>query len=186
NVPEWGGFVMWSFLMKSLHGAKTGRAIARRAPSVRLAVESLEERQVPSATGLISATENSAGQPVVFAIDHNGALWENNPAFVASNRSNALRRQLLAEMQWENRFINFGPLRPPARLPLRDPVLSNNFLAGWSQLTSSAGGTDPQGFVQVSATRNEFGDQVVVGVNRAGQVWENNPRSPGARWSDAA
>jgi hypothetical protein len=177
---------MWSFLKESLRAATSGRTAGPRAPSVRLAVESLEGREVPSATGLISATANAAGQPVVFAIDRSGALWENNPAFVAGNRAAALQRQLRASLQQDNPFLNLGSTLSWPRPPLRDPVLSNDFLAGWSRLSSSAGSTDPQAFVQISATRNQFGDQVVFGVNRAGQVWENNPRFLGAGWFEVA
>jgi hypothetical protein len=171
---------MMSFLEKWLGGAKAGRRTGRRAPSVRLGVESLEERQVPSATGLLSATTNAAGQPVVFAIDHNGALWENNPAFVASNRLAALLRQELDALR------NFDPFLPLRHPPPPNPVLYDDFLAAWGPLSSSAGGTGPNGLVQVSATRNEGGDPVVFGVTRTGQVWENNPRLPGAGWLEVA
>src|SRR5262249_55220316 len=145
---------------------RPGRAAGRRSRSVRLTLESLENRWVQSATGLVSATTNAAGQAVVFAVDRNGGLWENNPSFVASNRSNAcsnaLRRQW--ESALERTFRNRNLSHEPGQdIYVRDPVLYDDFLAGWTPLTSSKGITDPSGFTQISASRNERGQPVVFG-----------------------
>jgi hypothetical protein len=140
---------------------------------------------VPSASGLISATTNQSGQPVVFAIDHNGALWESNPAFLSlptllghqsswrqltsssgTNDPNAFT-QISADRNQSGQPVVFGVNRS-------GQVVEFNPLDGGQKVVAQADPTD-HGIAGISATQNTSNQSVVFITTVAGGVFEYNP-----------
>src|SRR5262245_57625907 len=141
----------------SSNQARGRRRQNRRAPSVRLGLECLEAREVPSASGLISATTGQAGQSVVYAIDRTGSVWEGGSG---------------------GRTFNGHPIGV-RRVP---GDTSTPLAANWVQRWGSPNSNDSKAFTQISATRNEQGQPVVYGTTRGGEIWEHNPSFGGDGW----
>ena len=116
---------MLSFLRRLARSKKPGRSTRRGPQSVQLGLLCLEGRVTPSATGVMSATTDAAGQAVVFNLDTNGAVWRKTPSAADSN---VLRS--------------------------RDGLLPPTSLAGdWKQLSMSSGSTAPSRSAQRTALR---------------------------------
>jgi hypothetical protein len=64
--------------------ALCGLSPARRTWSARPAVETLEERRVPSASGVISSITDARGQTMVFEVASNGQVYEFNKSVSSS------------------------------------------------------------------------------------------------------
>jgi hypothetical protein len=162
-----------SRLLKRLSPANGSgkRPQRRRASTVRLSLEALEGREVPSATGLVSATTNEFGQAAVFAIDRNGALWTNDPVFLPQNRE-ALSQSLGISYTRVGWAIVSPTRLTPASLFY---TLPTDVQLGWVQLSTSTGVSDSSGFIMISATHEAHGVPVVFGLNRAGEIREFDP-----------